>query len=149
MKRVLALIAACVVAGTVAGSAPAKGSYTSDIFLITHSWDLSQTVTEKGLGKSPVTFATHANGLEEFFCPDGSLAGKTSWSPTAEVTVTPQKSKATGTLIFQRPRSESSLAPCSDGSTPQIGYILYSNVVVTDSYGNTLTIPDQTQGTPA
>ena len=149
MKRVLALIAACVIAGTVASSASAKGSYTSDIFLITSRWDFSQTVTEKGLGKAPVTMTTHANGLEEFFCTDGSLAGSTSWSPTEQVTVTPEKSKATGTLIFQRPHTESSLAPCSDGSTPQIGYILYSNLLVTDSYGNTLTIPDQTQGTPA
>jgi len=149
MKKVLALIAAGVIAGAIASSASAKGSYTSDIFLITSSWDFSQVVTEKGLGKAPLTITSQANGLEEFFCPDGSLAGSTSWSATDQVTVTPNKSKATGTLLFQRPHTESSLPLCAGGSAPQIGYVSYSNIVVTDNYGNTLTIPNQTQGTLA
>ena len=154
MKRVLALIAAGVIAATIAGGASAKGgppsktNYTSDIFLILSNWNFSQVVTEKGLGKAPVTFSSTANGLEEFFCTNGSLAGQTTWNASDQTTVTPDKGKATGSLLFQRPQTESTFT-CADGSTPIIGYILYSNISVTDNYGNPLTIPDQSQGTPA
>jgi len=145
MKRILALIAAGAIAATVAGSASAKGSYTSDnAYIDQPSLNFKQTVTEKGLGKAPVTFTTTGNGFEEFFCSDGSLLDSKTWSSTDEVTITPDKSKASGTLWFYRPSTEKS---CSDGSTPYVGYILYSGISVTDNYGNTLTVPDTSQGT--
>jgi hypothetical protein len=148
MKRVLVLIAAsALMAAAVASIASAKGQYTSDIFYVTRDYDFSQAVTEKGLGHAPLTVTSHANGLEKFFCADGRLAGSTSWNASDEVTVTPEKSKATAYLFFSRPRIESSFT-CSDNSTPSIGYVLYSDIVVTDNYGKTLTIPDQTLGTP-
>lgn len=159
MKRILALIAAGAIAATVAGGAsakgsPSKGSFTSDIFTILQpSLDFNQVVTEKGLGKAPVTFSSSANGFEQFFCPDGAgggtLVDNESWSSSDSTTVTPDKSKASGTLNFSRLTAETSLSPCSDGSTPYVGYILWSGISVTDNLGNTLNIPDQSQGTRA
>ena len=152
-----ALAAACVVMGTLAGSAQAKGKFVSYNASITSDWDLTVTVTERALGKTPVTFNLYAIGEEDFFCPDGSFAGSTIWGarPGSQdgwsdpVTVTPTRGEASAALTFRRAHTESSLTPCGDGSTPQIGYVRYTEILVTDSFGHTLAIPDQTQGTPA
>src|SRR5512132_3825172 len=108
MKTIVVLIAACVLVGTLAGNAQAKGKFDSYSASITSEWDLAVTVTERALGKSPVTFNLYALGEEEFFCPDGSFAGSTSWGArpggqndwSDTVTVTPTKGEATATLTF-------------------------------------------------
>jgi hypothetical protein len=133
-----ASLAPFVQAGLVSCCRCLRGSVASDGVL-------NVTFTEVGVGNQSTSFHLRANGDAIYSCADvfwGEIQwGGPSWNtPTQDVTLTPVKGKASGSVSHPM-ASTSTLSPCPSGLV--LDSVSWSNITVTDTTnGSVLAIPD-------